>query len=264
MNIILKNALLNKILRRLNNYKIESKILISSIIIICFISYPYIFFSPLTGAYISNITSTILEDYLPNFLRILLCCFVLLLLYGMFFHNKFAKLKFLNLFLKGFFNIRPLVIFLFAILEVLLLFTFEEDIREYISKLENLNASKWLGPVIALLIAAPIAFFLWMFRNEDKKADLRHADENIRQSDFHKIEEWATTFNNLQNQFLNNDTEYIRTDVNALQIAAIYQLVPFLKGEYGERFIRPSKEICNSLLAPMKFNLERLQLIKFT
>ena len=47
--------------------------------------------------------------------------------------------------------------------------------------------------------------------------DQLHVEENIRQSDFHMLEQWATT---------NEKGE-------SLQVAAIYQLLPYLKGEFG-------------------------------
>lgn len=105
--------------------------------------------------------------------------------------------------------------------------------------------TSWLSKTaIATLIASPIAFLIWSFRNHDKKKDQQHTEENIRQSDFHKLEEWATTL-----QVGDSKNNIDKLGNKTLQISAIYQLVPFLKGEYGERFMRPTMEIYRSLLS---------------
>lgn len=88
------------------------------------------------------------------------------------------------------------------------------------------------GAIFTMCVVSPIAFLLWWFRNSDKRIDQQHIEENIRQSDFHMIEQWATTNEKGDN----------------LQVAAIYQLLPYLQGKFGFRFIRPSKEIFRSLL----------------
>lgn len=91
-----------------------------------------------------------------------------------------------------------------------------------------------------MCVASPIAFLLWSFRNSDKRMDQLHVEENIRQSDFHMLEQWATT---------NEKGE-------SLQVAAIYQLLPYLKGEFGFRYIRPSMEIFRSLLESWRLTAE--------
>ena len=113
-----------------------------------------------------------------------------------------------------------------------------------------------------MLIASPVAFLIWAFRNNDKRKDQQHIEENIRQSDFHKIEEWATNFPELSKV---NKTQDQKTTINRegnLQIAAIYQLFPYLKGEYGDRFVRPSMEIYRSLLSSWEMKTEGTELLE--
>ncbi len=109
-----------------------------------------------------------------------------------------------------------------------------------------------------MLIASPVAFLIWAFRNHDKRKDQQHVEENIRLSDFHKIEEWATNFSILSKVNNRQDHETTIKKNSNLQIASIYQLVPYLKGEYGDRFIRPSMEIYRSLLSSWDIEAQTL------
>lgn len=143
----------------------------------------------------------------------------------------------------------------------------------------NLSSLQWLGPFISTLAAAPIALLIWAFRNTDKIKDLQHAKENIRQADFHKIEEWAASFSPVMSHETGAETAADQTETqgstdannpakrktdkaeaNVLQIAAIYQLLPYVKGEYGNRFVRPAMEIYRSLLSSWQWSKEEQQL----
>ncbi|MDH5542701.1 MAG: pentapeptide repeat-containing protein [Nitrospinota bacterium] len=88
--------------------------------------------------------------------------------------------------------------------------------------------------VIPLFAAAPIALFIWYWRDQNKKADIQNAKEELIQKDFHEIQKWAIG--------IEGDKE------RTLQIAAIHQLKPFAIGKHGERFRRPAYEIYFSLL----------------
>lgn len=137
--------------------------------------------------------------------------------------------------LKRILKYRALIIALVALIEMVPFFYFYEEIIYFITD-RNLSDISWLSAPVTMLIAAPVAYFIWIFRNDDKKRDQEHVEENIRQSDFHQLEQWATT-----------DNEKV-----SLQTAAICQLLPYLKGEYGERFIRPAMEIYRSVLSSWK------------
>ena len=130
---------------------------------------------------------------------------------------------------------RVLIIAFVAFIEMSLLLCFYEEIIHFIDDKRLANIS-WLSAPVTMFIAAPVAYFIWIFRNADKKRDQEHVEENIRQSDFHQLEQWATDDN----------------EKKSLQTAAICQLLPYLKGEYGERFIRPAMEIYRSVLSSWK------------
>ncbi len=172
-------------------------------------------------------------------------------------------------------NPRVAVVFLTVLLESLLIFINADEILKFLKESNNAGIPTLLGSIIA----TPIALLIWSFRNEDKTKDLqqtqenlRHTEENIRQADFHKIEEWATTFPKIKTQESEStDSSKPRTDIEnansgelelgrtkegALQVAAIYQLLPYLKGEYGDRFVRPTMEIYHSLLSSWQWSEE--------
>lgn len=138
---------------------------------------------------------------------------------------------------------RIVIIAFVAFIEMILFLYFYNEIVYFIND-QNLSNISWLSAPVTMLIAAPIAYFIWIFRNADKKRDQEHVEENIRQTDFHQLEQWAT-----------GDSEQI-----SLQTAAIYQLLPYLKGEYGERFIRPAMEIYRSVLSSWRLTPEEVDI----
>lgn len=145
------------------------------------------------------------------------------------------------------FKSRVFVIFIIGFSEAFLLYSYSDTVILYFQKYGNNIA--WLGPLLTMIVASPIAYCIWIFRNEDKKRDQQHTEENIRQSDFHKLEEWATSFPMLNEVNGDKEAELTINKEGTLQIAAIYQLLPYLKGDYGNRFVRPSMEIYRSLLS---------------
>ncbi len=165
---------------------------------------------------------------------------LLLISFNIFLNGVSHFFQQIQLLLKRYF--RLLIIFLVSVSEIAVIYYLYDFLisSENTSKKFNFDHLKWLGPTITMLVAAPVAFFIWSFRDMDKREDLKHAEMNIRQADFHKIEEWAST-----------DAD---TEAHVLQNAAIYQLLPYLKGEYGDRYIRPSMEIYRSLLSSWRWD----------
>jgi hypothetical protein len=111
---------------------------------------------------------------------------------------------------------------------------------------------KYLNTVIPLLLGAPYAFFIWVWRDFNKKEDIKNARQTLVQSDFHKIQTWATDKNEIvvdsstnTSKDKENKNELIN---NALQVTAIYQLKEYLIGNFGEQYKRPTLELYRSLL----------------
>ncbi len=208
-------------------------------------------------------------------LQLIIIGIALLLLYGFFAQGKVWPL------FNQMLHYRVVTVILIGTIELSLIYNFWFDIKGFINTFGG-EKPNWLGAIITTLLASPIAFIIWSFRNTDKRKDLQHAEENIRQADFHKIEEWATTFLSVSVQeaelsVVENKVEHeentAETPANTnkgisttpkideaktgvLQIAAIYQLLPYLKGEYGSRFVRPAMEIYRSLLSSWRWSEE--------
>ncbi len=139
---------------------------------------------------------------------------------------------------------RVMLLIVVGLVEGIFIICFSEYLISWFREFDNTKYS-WMGPFFTMCVVSPIAFLLWWFRNSDKRQDQQHVEENIRQSDFHMLEQWATTNEN----------------GDSLQVAAIYQLLPYLKGEFGLRFIRPSMEIFRSLLGSWELTAEEKSLM---
>jgi pentapeptide repeat protein len=262
---------------RLNGLGLKKKFAYTLLVLILLVIFPEII-SPFFEWRI------ILDWFTSNYSflwRIFIWCFVLLLLYGFFIQGK------LGLFFGELRRHRFLLVLLFGIVEGLFLYHYADNLKNFFN---DTNSIKWLGSFLTMLVAAPIALLIWSFRNEDKIKDLQHTEESIRQTDFHKIEEWATTFPRVTTQKFKlattdnlaitkettNETEpkivadmedpveskSDETKKGTLQIASIYQLLPYLKGEYGQRYVRPTMEIYLSLLSSWQWNKAEQTLAK--
>ena len=91
-----------------------------------------------------------------------------------------------------------------------------------------------LHNVVAILIATPPAYLIWLWRDANRRDDIEVGRHDLRLKDFHKIEEWATIAP--------------VSGGKITQIAAIHQLRPYLLGEMGKDFQRPTFEIYKALL----------------
>lgn len=92
-----------------------------------------------------------------------------------------------------------------------------------------------LHNVVAILISVPPAYLLWLWRDANRRDDIEISRHDLRLTDFHKIEEWATT-------------KQKEGEISITQIAAIHQLKPYLLGNMGTDFQRPTFEIYKALL----------------
>jgi Pentapeptide repeats (8 copies) len=239
-----------------------------------------------------NVVKGRFADYLPFLSRSFIWVAVLLVLYRLFLYEKYGSL-FNKIISIIYLYRRPLLVASFGIAEGVIFYFLYFNWHEIISHFSadgKKDIPVWPWSFFTMLVAAPIAFLIWSFRNNDKRKDLQHIEENIRQTDFHKIEGWATTFptitapevelvttenlvvikettNETGTQTNANKDNPVKlkideTKAGALQIAAIYQLLPYLKGEYGERFVRPTMEIYRSLLSSWKWSEKKHTLAK--
>ena len=90
-----------------------------------------------------------------------------------------------------------------------------------------------------LLITAPIAFFIWAFRDHNKLIELENVRKDTNLKEFQQLQQWATG---------NIDGNVSDEKKTSLQISALHSLRPYLRGEYGQSFRRGAYEIFRSTL----------------
>lgn len=101
-------------------------------------------------------------------------------------------------------------------------------------------AWKELIQPILLLIGLPSAFILWAFRDHNASAALENQRKDINLKEFQEIQLRAAGA---------LDEKLPAKARETLQVAAIHQLRPFLRAEYGASFRRPAWELLKAILA---------------
>lgn len=176
-------------------------------------------------------------------------------------------------------GIASIVIFIF-------LFIF---FQSYFPELMEKSAGLW--NFIILVVSAPVAFAIWHFRDENNRQQIENQRKDINLKEFQKLSEWVsgahlpeiktidktTQKEGLKDkgeidgefQLIERTTEkteeygtkpYIggfdtfgkREGAVALQISAVYNLLPFFRGDYGESFRRPAFNLLKSAWQAMQ------------
>ena len=158
---------------------------------------------------------------------------------------------------------------------------------EFYSKdsIDTLSAGFW--NFIILIVSAPVAFVIWHFRDENNRQQIENQRKDINLKEFQKLSEWVsgahlpeiktvsktTNKRNLKSndelaRLLTQPIEYTTEETEeyskqpktadfdtfskregavALQISAIYNLLPFFRGDYGESFRLPAFDLLKSI-----------------
>ena len=142
-----------------------------------------------------------------------------------------------------------------------------------------MEKSAGLWNFIILVVSAPVAFAIWHFRDENNRQQIENQRKDINLKEFQKLSEWVSGAHlpeiktidkttqkeglkdkgeiNGKLQLIERTTEkteeygtkpYIggfdtfgkREGAVALQISAVYNLLPFFRGDYGESFRLPA------------------------
>ena len=156
---------------------------------------------------------------------------------------------------------------------------------------ELMEKSAGLWNFIILVVSAPVAFAIWHFRDENNRQQIENQRKDINLKEFQKLSEWVsgahlpeikmvdktTQKEGLKDkgeidgefQLIERTTEkteeygtkpYIggfdtfgkREGAVALQISAIYNLLPFFRGDYGESFCMPAFNLLKSAWQAMQ------------
>ena len=156
---------------------------------------------------------------------------------------------------------------------------------------ELMEKSAGLWNFIILVVSAPVAFAIWHFRDENNRQQIENQRKDINLKEFQKLSEWVsgahlpeikTIDKTTQKEGLKDkgeiegelqlierttekteeygkkphiggvDTFGKREGAVALQISAIYNLLPFFRGDYGESFRRPASNLLKSAWQAMQ------------
>lgn len=138
---------------------------------------------------------------------------------------------------------------------------------------------------IILIVSAPVAFVIWHFRDENNRQQIENQRKDINLKEFQKLSEWVsgahlpeikTVSETTQKSNSKDGAEIIeqtteqseeyakkpdtadfdtfskRDGAVALQISAIYNLLPFFRGDYGESFRLPAFNLLKSAWQAMQ------------
>ena len=156
---------------------------------------------------------------------------------------------------------------------------------------ELLEKSAGLWNFIILVVSAPVAFAIWHFRDENNRQQIENQRKDINLKEFQKLSEWVSGAHLPEIKTLDKTTQkeglkgkgeidgefqlierttekteeygtkpYIggfdtfgkREGAVALQISAIYNLLPFFRGDYGESFRMPAFNLLKSAWQAMQ------------
>ena len=156
---------------------------------------------------------------------------------------------------------------------------------------ELMEKSAGLWNFIILVVSAPVAFAIWHFRDENNRQQIENQRKDINLKEFQKLSEWVsgahlpeikTIDKTTQKEGLKDkgeidgelqlierttekteeygkkphaegfDTFGKREGAVALQISAIYNLLPFFRGNYGESFRMPAFNLLKSAWQAMQ------------
>ena len=156
---------------------------------------------------------------------------------------------------------------------------------------ELLEKSAGLWNFIILVVSAPVAFVIWHFRDENNRQQIENQRKDINLKEFQKLSEWVSGAHLPEIKTLDKTTQkeglkdkgeiegelrlierttekteeygtkpYIggfdtfgkREGAVALQISAIYNLLPFFRGDYGESFRLPAFNLLKSAWQAMQ------------
>ena len=154
-----------------------------------------------------------------------------------------------------------------------------------------MEKSAGLWNFIIVVVSAPVAFAIWHFRDENNRQQIENQRKDINLKEFQKLSEWVsgahlpeikTLDKTTQKEGLKGkgeidgefqlierttekteeygkkphaegfDTFGKREGAVALQISAVYNLLPFFRGDYGESFRRPAFNLLKSAWQAMQ------------
>ena len=148
---------------------------------------------------------------------------------------------------------------------------------------DSISSGAW--NFIILIVSSPVAFVIWHFRDENNRQQIENQRKDINLKEFQKLSEWVSGAHlpeiktvskttqksnskdgaEITEQTTEQSEEYAkkpdtahfdtfskRDGAVALQISAIYNLLPFFRGDYGESFRLPAFNLLKSAWQAMQ------------
>lgn len=123
----------------------------------------------------------------------------------------------------GIITIFVVPILIWWLIEALIYFKFID--KQYA---EDLLKSNGIWTFVSLLFSAPVALFIWHFRDINACQQIENDRKDVNLKEFQKIVEWVGN--------IDSDTD----TSSPLVVSSVYNLLPFLRGDRGEDFISPA------------------------
>lgn len=139
----------------------------------------------------------------------------------------------------------------------------------------DLSENRMVWTLITAIVSAPVAFAIWRLRDKNVSEQIENARKDTNLKEFQKLAEWVSGAHfieekvsvktkyeeaeNLEKKVIEETREYtvpsnelaIQTyskmdGAVGLQIAAVYNLLPFYRGDHGESFKKPALNLLTS------------------
>lgn len=144
------------------------------------------------------------------------------------------------------------------------------NVRNFISILQldedKLISTNGFWTLFTLIVSSPIAFIIWYFRDKNSSYQIENARKDTNLKEFQKLAEWISGNHLIENKFIVKEKSFpssLEKEIEktleytepqnllltthskqegavGLQIAAIYNLLPFYRGERGVDFRLPA------------------------
>ena len=177
------------------------------------------------------------------------------------------------------------VMLIAGVISIELLYLLIQYFPKWISLTDKVQESAGYWNFLIVLISVPVALVVWHFRDENNRQQIENQRKDINLKEFQKLSEWVSGTHlpeiktvskttqksssedgvEITEQTTEQSEEYAkkpdaadfdtfskRDGAVALQISAIYNLLPFFRGDYGESFRRPAFNLLKSAWQAMQ------------
>ena len=171
------------------------------------------------------------------------------------------------------------VMLIAGVISIELMYFLIQYFPKWVSLTDKVQESAGYWNFLIVLISVPVALVVWHFRDENNRQQIENQRKDINLKEFQKLSEWVSgahlpeikTVSKTTQKSSSKDGEKIteqtteqseeyakkpdtadfdtfskRDGAVALQISAIYNLLPFFRGDYGESFRLPAFDLLKS------------------